>query len=199
VSGVETSIDDLLGHEEEPAPRQPKRVVATGAGWWIRTLLMAGGLAAVAVFGMRMAGLTLAIPLAFAGCLALLLLRRVVALVTAPPLAKVGLRRVVGEESGAYNWRGSQDALRVAVHRWEVPLGWSRREDMGRYLRTVPKMLRELADERLRQRHGLTIASDPKSARVLLGEELWTILTTPVKRPVAPRELAASVSRLEKL
>lgn len=197
MSGVETSIDDLLRHEEEPPP-QPKRV-ATGTGWWVRTLLTAAGLAAVAVFGMRMAGLTLAIPLAFAGCLALLLLRRVVALVAPPPLTKLGLRRVVGEESGAYNWRASQDALRVAVHRWEVPLGWSRREDLDRYLRTVPKMLRELADERLRQRHGLTIASDPKTARVLLGEELWTILTTPVKRPVAPRELAASVSRLEKV
>lgn len=194
---VETSIDDLLGHEEEPPP-QPKRV-ATGAGWWIRTVLMAAGLAAVAVFGMRMAGLTLAIPLAFAGCLALLLLRRVVARVAPQPLAKVTLRRVVGEESGSYNWRSSQDALRVAVHRWEVPLGWTRREDMDRYLRTVPKMLRELADERLRQRHGLTIASDPKSARALLGEELWTILTTSVRRPVAPRDLAASISRLEKL
>jgi hypothetical protein len=195
----ETSIDDLLRHDEEPPPRpQPKRV-SSGAGWWVRTLLMAGGLAAVAVFGMRMGGLRLSIPLAFAGCLALLLLRRVVALVASPPLVKVGLRRVVGEESGTYNWAASQDALRVAVHRWEVPLGWSRREDADRYLRTVPKMLREVADERLRQRHGLTIASDPKSARVLLGEELWTILTTPVKRPLAPRELAASVSRLEKL
>lgn len=197
MSDVHTSIDDLLGHEDEPPP-QPKRV-STGAGWWIRTLLMAGGLAAVAVFGMRMAGLTLAIPLAFAGFLALLLLRRVVALVAAPPQAKATLRRVMGEESGAYNWAASQDALRVAVHRWEVPLGWSRREDVERYVRTVPKMLRELADERLRQRHGLTIASDPESARVLLGEELWTTLTTPVKRPLAPRELAASVSRLEKL
>ncbi|MDQ7908717.1 hypothetical protein RB614_29710 [Phytohabitans sp. ZYX-F-186] len=194
----EASIDDLLGHEEEPPPRRPKRM-ATDAGWWIRTLLTAGGLAAVAVFGMRMAGLTLAIPLAFAGCLALLLLRRVVALVSAPPLVKAGLRRARDEESGMYNWAASQDALRLAVHRWEVPLGWSRREDAERYLRTVPKMLRELTDERLRQRHGLTIASDPKSARVLLGEELWTLLTTPVKRPLAPRELAASVSRLEKL
>jgi hypothetical protein len=195
----DASIDDLLRHEEEPPPQPQTRRVTTGAGWWIRTLLMAGGLAAVAVFGMRMAGLTLSIPLAYAGCLALLLLRRVVALVAAPPLAKVGLRRVMGEEPGSYNWRASQDALRVAVHRWEVPLGWSRREDSDRYLRSVPKMLRELADERLRQRHGLTIASDPKSARVLLGEELWTILTTPVKRAVPPRDLAASVSRLEKL
>jgi hypothetical protein len=197
VSSAEASIDDLLRHEEEPPP-QPKRL-ATGGGWWVRTLLMAGGLAAVAVFGMRMGGLTLSIPLAYAGCLALLLLRRVVALVAPPPLARMTLRRAVGEESGSYNWAATPDALRVAVHRWEVPLGWSRREDADRYLRTVPKMLRELADERLRQRHGLTIATDPKSARALLGEELWTILTTPVKRPVAPRDLAASVSRLEKL
>lgn len=197
MSDANTSIDDLLRHEEEPPP-QPKRP-SSGGGWWIRTLLMAAGLAAVAVFGMRMAGLELSIPLAYAGCLALLLLRRVTALVAPPPLAKVGLRRVVGEENGSYNWAASQDALRLAVHRWEVPLGWSRREDVDRYVRTVPKMLRELADERLRQRHGLTIASDPKSARALLGDELWTILTTPVKRPVAPRDLAASVSRLEKL
>lgn len=195
----DASIDDLLRHDEEPAPQQEAKKESSGAGWWIRTVLTAAGLAAVAVFGMRMGGLELSIPLAFAGCLSLLLLRRVVATVAAPPLVKVGLRRVMGEESGDYNWSASQDALRLAVHRWEVPLGWSRREDADRYLRTVPKMLRELADERLRQRHGLTIASDPRSARALLGEELWKILTTPVKRPLAPRELAASVSRLEKL
>lgn len=195
----DASIDDLLRHEEEPPRQQEPKRVSGGAGWWVRTLLTAAGLAAVAVFGMRMGGLALSIPLAFAGCLALLLLRRVVGLVASPPLVKVGMRRAMGEETGAYNWSASQDAMRVAVHRWEVPLGWSRREDIDRYLRTVPKMLRELTDERLRQRHGLTIASDPKSARVLLGEELWTILTTPVKRPLAPRDLAASVSRLEKL
>jgi len=195
----DTSIDDLLRHDEEPPPRQQPKRLATGTGWWIRTVVMAAGLAAVAVFGMRMGGLELSIPLAFAGCLALLLLRRVVALVAAPPASKAALRRAVGEETGSYNWAASQDALRVAVHRWEVPLSWGRREDHDRYLRTVPKMLRELANERLRQRHGLTIASDPKSARALLGEELWTILTTPVKRPLAPRDLAASVSRLEKL
>ncbi|BCB81551.1 hypothetical protein GCM10022251_16900 [Phytohabitans flavus] len=193
-----TSIDDLLGHEEE-APQRQKQAASGGAGWWIRTLLIAGGLAAVAVFGMRMGGLTLSIPLAFAGCLALLMLRRVVALVAPPPLVKLGLRRVVGEEDGTYNWTASQDALRLAVHRWEVPLGWSRREDLDRYLRTVPKMLRELADERLRQRHGLTIASDPEKARVLLGEELWKLLVTPVKRPPAVHVMAAAASRLEKL
>ncbi|MFC0526292.1 hypothetical protein [Phytohabitans kaempferiae] len=198
MSDANASIDDLLGHEEEPPPREPKRL-RTGGGWWIRTLLTAGALAAVAVFGLRMAGLTLSIPLAYAGFLALLMLRRVVALVAAPPAAKAGLRRATGEESGAYNWQASQDALRVAVHRWEVPLGWSRREDIDRYVRTVPKMIRELADERLRQRHGLTIASDPKSARALLGEELWTFLTTPVKRPPPTRDLVAAVSRLEKL
>lgn len=195
----EASIDDLLRHEEEPPPREEAKKVGGGAGWWIRTVLMAGGLAAVAVFGMRMAGLDLPIPLAFAGCLALLLLRRVVALVESPPVVKVAMRQMVGEETGAYNWAATQDALRLAVYRWEVPLGWTRREDLDRYLRAVPKMLRELTDERLRQRHGLTIASDPESARALVGEELWKILTTPVKRPLAPRDLAASVSRLEKL
>ncbi|WP_460913745.1 hypothetical protein [Plantactinospora veratri] len=60
-------------------------------------------------------------------------------------------------------------------------------------------MLAELVDELLRQRHGVTRASDPERARGLLGEPLWNFLDTPPKRTPAPRDLAAIVAQLEKL
>ncbi|GAA4689273.1 hypothetical protein [Phytohabitans rumicis] len=196
MTDADASIDDLLRHDEDAPPRQKR--LTTGTGWWIRTLLMAGGMAAVAVFGLRMAGLALSIPLAYAGCLALLMLRRVVALVAAPPQPRAGIPRGAGEESGSYNWLAEQDALRVAVTRWERRLSWYE-SDRERFQTSVRPLLREMVDERLRQRHGFTLNSDPKRARALIGDPLWNFLTTPAKRPLAPSDLAASVSRLEKL
>jgi hypothetical protein len=196
MTDANASIDDLLRHDED-APARPKRLT-TGTGWWVRTLLMAGGLAAVAVFGMRMGGLALPIPLAYAGCLALLMLRRVIALVAAPQQRRTGIPRGAGEEPGSYNWLAEQDALRIAVTRWERRLSWYE-TDRERFQTSVRPMLGELVDERLRQRHGLTLGGDPDRARALIGDPLWNFLTTPAKRPPSPSDLAASVSRLEKL
>ena len=57
----------------------------------------------------------------------------------------------------------------------------------------------ELADERLRQRHGLTRASDPHRARQLLGEEAWQFLHTRPRRKVNPRDVASIVAKVEGL
>ena len=56
-----------------------------------------------------------------------------------------------------------------------------------------------LADERLRQRHGISRTGDPRRARELMGERLWAFLYAPPARPPNPRELAAVVEDMERL
>lgn len=196
MSETSTSIDDLLRHDDEPPPKQEREL--TGLSWWIRTAFVAAGLAAVAVFALRLFGYGLSIPLAFATFLALLVLRRAVALVAPPPAIKVYASRPSGEEDGSYNWAASEDGLNAAVRRWENRLAWSDREP-DRFVRSPQPKLAQIVDERLRQRHGITTTSDPKRARALLGDPLWTLLTKPPKRTPHPRDLAAIVSHLEKL
>nr|MDT0657914.1 hypothetical protein [Micromonospora sp. DSM 115978] len=191
-----TSIDDLLGHEEEePAPERVRR--RSRLGWLVGMVLVAAGFTAVVVFGLRLFALETSVPAVFAGLLALLLLRRVAARVALPPPRPGYAPPDPARDDGSYNW-STEDALRGAVNRWENKLVWSKGET-GRFAKGVLPVIGELVDERLRLRHGLTRASDPPRARALLGEELWAFLTTPVKRTPAAADLATIVEKLEKL
>lgn len=193
------SIDDLLGQEEEePAARPSRRRLP--AGRWISTGLTAAGLTAVTVVGLLLVSIEASIPAIFAGWLALLLVRRATAQVAPPPPPRpTYARRGAGsaDDDGMYDW-DALDSLRGVIGRWENKLIWSQAES-GRFAQGVHPDLGELVDERLRHRHGLTRASEPDRARALLGEPLWKFLTTPTKRPPAPRDLAAIVAQLEKL
>ena len=60
-------------------------------------------------------------------------------------------------------------------------------------------MLAELADERLRLRHGITRESDPRRARELLGDPLWAALHDRGRRSAKARELETYVDALERL
>ena len=103
------------------------------------------------------------------------------------------------ESDNDYDYRfGGTDMVRVAVRRWEQRLDWSQ-SDPDRFTGNLLPVLAELTDERLRLRHGLTRASDPRRARELLGEPLWQLLHDPPRRPPKPRELAGHVETLEKL
>ena len=90
------------------------------------------------------------------------------------------------------------DTLRIAVRRWEQQLDWSH-NDGERFSRIVLPALTELADERLRLRHGVSRASDPRRARELMGEPLWQVLHDPGRRPPKAREMSAVVDALEKI
>ncbi|RKR90241.1 hypothetical protein BDK92_4609 [Micromonospora pisi] len=194
------SIDDLLGtgepfgYEPEPQPTVTRRRFRLG--WWIRAVLLAAGFTAVTVVGLRMFSLGISVPAAFAGWLALLLLRRATGQVAPPPRRTVRPLHSSGADDGMYHF-GSIDALRAAVNVWENRLIGS--EARGRYAEAVHPDLGELVDERLRQRHGLTRATEPERARKLLGEQVWKFLDSPPKRTPPPRELAAIVAQLEKL
>ncbi|MEQ4305935.1 hypothetical protein ABNF97_31890 [Plantactinospora sp. B6F1] len=197
MSGSSTSIFDLLQDEEEqqrPTTARPR----AGIGGWLRLVLAAAGLAAAVVLGLRMAGVGLSAVAVFAGFLAVLLLRRLARALAPPPPVPVRLRRPAdrGEEDGSYDW-SVRDALGSSVHRWEAKLTWSQGQP-ERFARAVLPVLGELVDELLRQRHGVTRASDPDRARALLGEPLWNFLDTPPKRTPSPRDLAAIVAQLEK-
>src|SRR6185436_4289978 len=90
------------------------------------------------------------------------------------------------------------DSLRAAVRRWERNLGRAH-SDPDLYARNVLPVLAELADERLRLRHGITRAADPRRARELLGEPLWAALHDRGRRSAKPSELETYVNALERL
>ncbi|MDI5937261.1 MULTISPECIES: hypothetical protein [unclassified Micromonospora] len=193
---MSTSIDDLLGSaEEEPAQERATRGGRVGGA--LKTLAIAGALTAVVVAGLRAVGLQLSLWVVVAGVLALLAVRRVTAALAPLPPPRSGARIPAGEEDGHYHW-AARDALRAAINGWERPLDWSSGNPQRFAERILPR-LGELADERLRQRHGVTRESDPARARALLGDRLSTFLDTPPRRTPSPRDLAAIVAELEKI
>ena len=193
---MSTSIDDLLSFEEELA--EPAGAPRSGrVRWVLRTLAVTAAIVVVVVVALRAVGLQLSLGIIVAGVLALLAVRRVTSALSPPPPPRAGGRAPAGEEPGLWNW-AARDALRAAINGWERPLDWCAGNPQRFTERVLPR-LGELADERLRQRHGITRESDPARARTLLGETLWTFLSTPSRRPPSPRELAAIVAEQEKL
>lgn len=90
------------------------------------------------------------------------------------------------------------DGVSRAVRRWQTRLDWSATEHQ-RFQRRVPGLLGELVDERLRQHHGLTRATDPARARALCGAVLWSFLHDELTHLPTPREVAALVDTMESL
>jgi hypothetical protein len=178
--------------EEQPAEERPRSLAA----WLIRNALLVAVATVVAVAGLRFAGVRVPILVIVAAFAALRLLMLAVSEVAPPPAVPVSARRAV-EESGYYTWTGT-DSLRAAVRRWEQRLEWSH-SDAERFSRNVLPVLAELTDERLRLKHGITRASDPRRARELIGEPLWQTLDDPGRRPPKRQELATLVDALERL
>jgi hypothetical protein len=190
-------LDDLFTFTAEPAPApEPESERPDSrAGWLIRNALLIVIATVVTVAGFRLAGVRLPILMIVAFFVALRLLMLAVSEVAPPPPPHAATRR--GEESAEYHWTGT-DSLRTAVRRWEHRLDWSQ-SDADRFSRNVLPVLAELTDERLRLRHGLTRASDPRRARELVGEPLWLTLSEPGRRPPKRADLATFVEALERL
>jgi hypothetical protein len=186
------TIDELLQHVEEPD--RPPRRKRTGV---VRAVLLAAALAALTVFGLRLIGLDLSPVGAFAGFLALLLIRRVTSRLAPPAPPRQARRRPTLRPAGP-DGGTDRDALQSAVRGWEQRLAWTDGKP-GAAMRTVLPRLRDLADERLRLRHGVTRASDPDRARELLGEPAWSLLAGSIDRTPTLTDYAAVASGLEKI
>jgi hypothetical protein len=194
-------LDDLFAMADERVVEEPveiERKPRSRGLWVLRNLLLIAAATVVTVAALRSAGVGISIPLVVTAFIALRLLMLAVAEVAPPPVPKAGtLRRNAADDDGFYHWGGT-DSLRSAVRRWEQRLGWSQ-SDPEAFSRNVLPVFAELTDERLRLRHGITRASDPRRARELLGEPLWLLLGDPGRRPPKARDLATYVETLERL
>jgi hypothetical protein len=185
---------------EEPPAEEPVETAGkprSRALWLIRNLLLVAVATVVTVAVLRSLGIGMSIPLVVAAFIALRLLMLAVAEVAPPPLPKRRAGRSTANPGGTYQWAGT-DSLHSAVRHWEQRLDWSQ-SDPRAFSRNVSPVLAELADERLRLRYGITLASDPGRARELLGEPVWQMLAAPGRRPPKARDLAAYVETLERL
>jgi hypothetical protein len=187
-------LDDVFRYEEEePDPqRQPAR---SSLRWLVRPVVISLVIAAGGGFVLRLMGLAVPYPLIFMVVLAVQLLRRTLTWVGPKPVPTRLLRR---PEAPA-GW-GDDDGLRLAASRWENRLVWVRlQRDPAQFSKTMQPRMIQMIDERLRLRHGVVREHDPARARAVLGETLWTFVTTPVRENLAPRDLAALISRMEAL
>jgi hypothetical protein len=187
------SLDDLFGGgyappaEQAPRPvrrRSPvPRLIGEAAVIALTTVVL--------VAGLRAGGVSIPLLLIVAALLGLRLVVWAASAVAPPPGPK--LRSSTGRDKAA-----TADSLRSSVKRWERNLQQAN-SDPDLYARNVLPVLAELTDERLRLRHGLTRASDPRRARELLGEPLWTALASPGRHGLRGRDIENLLDVLERL
>jgi hypothetical protein len=192
-------LDDLFTVQEPESPPHPGR--DRGRPWRLRAALHAFIASAVVYSGLQVANLSAPYGLILAVCAGVVLVRLAVKATAEPTWLRardlvrpVRVRR--HDELGL--WHSFDDGMIDAVHRWDRRLDWGG-ADPERFAHTVGIRLGELADERLRQHHGMTRQSDPSQARALLGEEVWAIVSGPLQGVPTPRQMSAAITRLEQL
>ena len=191
------SLDDLLRYEEEePTPhradRQPSRY-----RWLVRPLVISVVGAVVGWVLLGASGIAAPPALLFMILLVVQLLRRVTRWIDARPIPR-GLREPVLD--GGDDPMSPQDGMQLAVQRWDTRLSWVRvQHDPHQFARTVQPRLVQLVDERLRLRHGIIRSADPARARAVLGDPLWTFMTSPVQTNVTPADLARLIRQMEEI
>jgi hypothetical protein len=199
-------LSELLDAAPAPRERQPPR--AFSPRWWLRrviaALVVAGGVWCV-LYAFRIG---LSFPLITISVLAVMVLRAALSLVADDPLPTevtgAGLAVTVQDDDQTERADGLRqsvaptDGVRFAVGRWEDRLNWGDR-DPSRFVGIVVPRIIEVVDERLRQRHGFTMASDPTRARALLDADLWRFLHLPPAKNVAPREVLTIIAKVEEL
>jgi hypothetical protein len=191
------TLDDLLRYEDdEPTPHR-QEAPPSRYRWLVRPVVVALIGALSGWFILRLLGLAVPVTLIFMIVLAVQLLHRTLRWIDPRPLPS-GLRQPTlapDEETSA-----PADGMRLAVARWDTRLSWVRMQhDPHQFARTVQPRLVQLVDERLRLRHGLVRSADPARARAVLGDPLWTFMTTPVRTNVTPAELAALIRQMEEI
>ena len=80
----------------------------------------------------------------------------------------------------------------------ESRLSWGA-TDPDRFRERVRPLLVELATDRLRSRRGVDPRTDPDTARAILGDPLWTLMTGPLTRSPSRAELSRMVEAIERI
>jgi hypothetical protein len=187
-------LDDLFGiaevqqRTEEPEAEAKRRSLAIALAG---NALVIGLAAVVITAGLRAVDTSISLLLLISLLLGLRLVIHAVKAVAPPPAPRLRSRTGSGTPPAA-------DALRAAVRRWEQNLDRAH-SDPDLYARNVLPVLAELTDERLRLRHGITRASDPRRARELLGDNLWSALSGPGRRALKARDVETYLDAMERL
>jgi hypothetical protein len=190
----QVSLAELF--EDRPSEPAAEPVGATARAF--RDLIIAAAGAGAIYVVLRTLEFVAPYPLLVAVILAVQLLRRALAAVPVlppPPALYSEAWGVVDEPADRF---AVPDGAVRAVERWEARFGWTER-DAARFKTAVLPRLYELVDERLRQRHGVTLRDDPARARALIGEQLWTFLHARVARTPSAREMVVLVVEMEKI
>ncbi|GAA2621303.1 hypothetical protein [Paractinoplanes durhamensis] len=187
LEGLFSYRDEPVEEVAEPVAREKSR-----AWWVVRNALLIAGATVVTIAALRAGGQHISVVLVVAFFIGLRAVLFAVSEVAPPALPK---RR--GRSSRVDDGR-ALDSLRIAVRRWERSLDRAH-TDPDLYTSNVLPVLAELTDERLRLRHGITRASDPRRARELLGDPLWAALHDHGRRTAKSRELETYVDALERL
>lgn len=196
----EVGLDDLFGSPRPAASARTPAAPPADGRWLLGRLFFAVALGAVIYGLLYLFRLTVPYPLLVITIFVVTLMKYVLARIGIRPLpAQLTGRGLRSPTAGpAARRRGNQepDGLELAVLGWTEPLATAGKDD-HQYRRMILPRLRELADERLRQRHGVTRASDPRRAREMMGEHLWRMLHEP--STATPRDMALLVERIEEL
>ena len=196
-----TTLDDLLGYDQEPEPEEPVRSGADTVWWWLAKSVLFAAVVAAPIWGIfRLLGVEVPYPLLFMIALAARTLRSLLRWIAPQPLPRTLMRPSVElvseDQAGGY----LQDGLYLATARWDTRLSWAKLHgEKTQFARTVQPKLVEIIDERLWLRHGVSRESDPTRARPLLGEPLWKFVTEPVPKNMTPRDVAGLIALMEQI
>jgi hypothetical protein len=200
-AGDYARLDDLLS---AGVPLPPSRLIGQERPWVLGSALTAFLTSAIVYMLFSAVGVPPPYPLILAACCGVVLVRQVARMLGEPAWLRVGdlVRppRVTRPGEPKVVLAGD-DGMAVAVRRWSRLLESGDTKvvvDSGRFARTVGAHFGELVDERLRQRYGITRASDPDRARAIVGENLWGLLRAH-RRSVSYREIQAATADLERM
>jgi hypothetical protein len=198
-SGDYGRLDDLFRFDDRFSPVPVERDSRYRPLWWAGAGTVA--MTALVLLAARFEGYEPSPVLVFFICAGLVAIGMVARTVSERHWRRPS--ELVREVSGTRlitpsGWSESGDGMLESIRRWDRRLEWGSTSP-ERFAHAMTPRLRELVDDWLRQRLGLSMASDPARARALLGEPAWAALHPPEGRMATPEQIDQALLRLEQL